>query len=81
MHEFKFYLFFTAVCFTSRVPVNVCDVTRRSFTDANPLACKHVVNIHEVIMGCYSEVFSCIYRDRYVVNSSTVTEHKFTEHK
>lgn len=55
--------------FTSRVPVNVCNITRSTFTDANPFACKYVVNIHKVIMGCHGKVFSRIYKEKCGVNT------------
>lgn len=49
--------------FTSWVPVNMCNITRSTFTDANSFACKHVVNIHKVVVGCHSKVFSCICKE------------------
>lgn len=50
----------------------MCDVTRSTFADANPFACKYIVNIHKVIMGCHSKVFSCIYDEKCAVNIKTV---------
>lgn len=63
------YILKATAYFTSRVPVNVCNITRGTFTDANPFACQDVVNIHKVIMGCHGKVFSCIYEEKSVVNS------------
>lgn len=37
-------------CATSGVPVDVRDVTGRSFTDADSLAAQHVVDVHEAVV-------------------------------
>jgi len=63
------YILKATAYFTSRVPVNVCNITRSTFTDANPFACQDVVNIHKVIMGRHGKVFSCIYEEKWAVNS------------
>lgn len=57
--------------FTSRVPVDMCDVARSTFTDADPFACKHVINIHKVIVGGHGKVFSCIYTEKGAVTIKT----------
>lgn len=37
-------------CFTSSVPVHVCDVTGHSFTDANSLGAQHIVDVNKAVM-------------------------------
>lgn len=46
--------------FTSRVPVDVCDVARSTFADADPFACEHVVNVHKVVVGGHGQVLPCV---------------------
>lgn len=38
------------MCVTSSVPVDVCDVAGRSFTDADPLTGQHVVDVDEAVV-------------------------------
>ena len=66
--ENKNHILKATTYFTSGVPVDMCNVTGRTFTDANPFACKYVINIHEVIVGCHSKVFSSICEEKCAVN-------------
>lgn len=46
----------------------MCNVTGRAFTDANPFACKYIINIHKVIVGCHSKIFPSICTEKGAVN-------------
>lgn len=50
----------------------MCNVTRSTFADADPFACKHVINIHEVIVGGHGKVFSCICTEEGAVTIKTL---------
>lgn len=48
-------------CVTSRVPVDVCDVTGRSFADPHSLTAQHVVDVHEAVVWRHSQEFTGVW--------------------
>lgn len=48
----------TVSMLTSGVPVDVGDIAAGSFTDADPLAGQHVVDVYKGIMGRHSQVLA-----------------------